>query len=179
MRVSGNITSEAAVRTDEIRGNVASQVTCADNLAVTGTLNVASDVTCGDLTANAIYGGAALQIQAAIAAANPFWVAGRVRLSDLAITASSGRHSFTVARPSGYPVGGLQVNWTEAHPLGNEFASFTMGEASGGGNGWQIVNNVLTASNTQIRNTSTRMVTLVRDHTFSLANATVSFFVMA
>ena len=78
---------------------------------------------CGDITASAIYGQAATQIQNAINAAivtanNPYWVAGMVDGNNLNILATKGQVGFTVSRITNYPTGVYKITYNQAHPDG-------------------------------------------------------------
>ena len=82
------------------------------------------DLQCGDLTANAIYGGAAVKIQNQINAAittSSFWVAGKVDGTTLEILACKGRVGFSVSRDSGYAKGIYRIAFDQAHPDGSHY----------------------------------------------------------
>ena len=82
------------------------------------------DLRCGDLTANAIYGGAAVQIQNQMNAAvamSPFWAAGKVDGASLSILSSQGRVGFSVARSSAQPGGVYDITFDQPHPNGAEY----------------------------------------------------------
>jgi cyclophilin family peptidyl-prolyl cis-trans isomerase len=81
------------------------------------------DLQCGDLTANAIYGGAAVQIQNQINAAitSPFWVAGKVDGVTLEILADKGRVGFSVARATPQSAGQYDIMFDQPHPNGAHY----------------------------------------------------------
>jgi hypothetical protein len=127
----GTISSGNAVATNSIIANGASQVTVNDHLKVTGNttldgnLTVGFNLNCGDITATAIYGQAALQIQSnintAISNYNPFWVSGRVSGSNLSIQKSNGKYGFTVSRPAGaeFATGVYKITFNTPAPDAN------------------------------------------------------------
>jgi hypothetical protein len=49
---------------------------------------------------------------------SPYWVCGIFDGNDLAKLADTGRHPFTVTRPSGSTVGIFRVSWSTPHPQG-------------------------------------------------------------
>ena len=91
----------------------------------TVTFHVGFNLTCGDITATAIYGTAATQIQSnintAISNYNPFWVSGRVRGSNLSILKSNGKYGFTVTRPPGaeFATGVYKITFNTPAPDAN------------------------------------------------------------
>ena len=99
--MAGNLNVDGELATNSIIGNGANAVTVNDNLNVTGNLDVGFNLTCGDITATAIYGTAATQIQSnintAISNYNPFWVAGKVD-PNANVLVSKGKVGFTVTR---------------------------------------------------------------------------------
>ena len=134
---SGDVVVGDIVLTDNIRGNGASQVTIDDHLKVTGNttlegnLNIGiNNLVCGDLTANGIYGTAAVQIQnmisaAAINANNPFFCAGRVDGATSSPVSSLGRVGYTVVRPSGQATGIWNIVFNSPAPNNNYVVSLT------------------------------------------------------
>ena len=66
-------------------------------------------------------------------------MAGRVDGTTLSILSSKGEYPFTISRPSAYPVCIYLINWTTAHPDGQNYVSCRLGE----GGGWNdLVNGV-------------------------------------
>jgi hypothetical protein len=58
----------------------------------------------------------------------PFWVGGIFDGTDLAKLADTGRHPFTVTRPSGSTVGIFRISWSTPHPLGINYIVHVTGE---------------------------------------------------
>jgi hypothetical protein len=59
---------------------------------------------------------------------SPFWVCGIFDGNDLTKSADTGRHPFTVTRPSGSTVGIFRVSWGEPHPQGVNYITHVSGE---------------------------------------------------
>jgi hypothetical protein len=59
---------------------------------------------------------------------SPFWVCGIFDGNDLAKLADTGRHPFTVTRPSGSTVGIFRVSWSTPHPQGVNYITHVTAE---------------------------------------------------
>ena len=157
MHSIGEISTDALVRTDELRGLVAEAVTIRDNVVITG-----------DLT-----------VQGSSNTANPYWVAGRVRAADQAVLNSKGRYSFTVSRAPGYSTGVFLVEWSEPHPDGANLVAVLSGEAGSTGSGWQTIGNMFNSSDSSQRNNANRLWVLTRSNTGGLTDGDFQFIVLA
>ena len=102
------------VLVDSLRARTANQITINDNVTITGNLTVNGT--------NNIGGGGS--------ATNPFWVAGRVKGSDLSILQSNGQHSFTVTRATAFPAGVYKINFAQPHPDGSNYIVIVHSQSS-------------------------------------------------
>jgi len=187
-----SLSAAGEVVSNSMRALNASALTVADNLVVEGELTVEGTNVGQALAAaepaftavaplskvfNATEGR--LELRLAPNALSPYWVAGRVRGSDLAVLSSKGRYSFTVSRGLGISTGVYVASWDEPHPDGEDHVSFACGEAASSGTGWQTIVNMSSSANRDAINNSTTLWVLTRDHLGNLANGSFTFFIMA
>jgi hypothetical protein len=136
------------------------------NTTIDGNLNVGFNLTCGDITATAIYGTAATQIQSnintAISNYNPFWVPGKVD-PNANVLVSKGKVGFTVTRTA---TGNYRVDFATAHPNGT---NYVINIASDAANYWLDVSST----------TSSSFLVALRASNFAAQNSTLHFTVLA
>jgi hypothetical protein len=101
---------------------VANQVTCQDNLTVTGVLECQDNVAVtGQVAAQSMFCNTDLTVLGNLYAPSAYWVQGSFDGANLSILSSTGRHPFSLLRPSGASTGLYRVVWDVAHPSGSNY----------------------------------------------------------
>jgi hypothetical protein len=103
-----------------VKGRVASQVTCQDNLTVTGLLVCQDGMTVAQgVAAQSIFCQRNLSVLGNIVGRSPYYCAGRVNGATLAAVSSIGRVAYTVSRPASQATGVYVVTFASPAPSNN------------------------------------------------------------
>jgi hypothetical protein len=126
LAVTGDLTTTGTARCDVFKGRHASEVTCQDNLTVTGVLECQDNVAVtGQVAAQSMFCNTDLTVLGNIFGWSPLVCAGRV--DAVAVTATSvGRVGFTVSRPTGFPAGVFRIAFAIPAPNNNYVVSLTL-----------------------------------------------------